>query len=302
MTRQTLQAIFILFLLTTHYSCIREDLGECEEEISVVIKVVDAITGEDITASDTVNYAELYIFSKEGNYLQTVNATGEQIRQRFPVTIRYKDVRGLWIATWGNLGEKQKVSELTAASSLDNATVSLVTGENGFTETPDDLFFGLQQVNANVSRTRTEEVVITRKVARMHITVRGLPLETPAEEYYFIVHMQNDGYDFRGIPTRKAIKIKETGGFRENHDLITPLNLNLVPVTNEPDDRVVIGLLREVKDGDDILVASADTDVNGRPIAPAAGLTTNVLIELASTIEVYVETTPWGQIYQWVEW
>lgn len=287
-------------------SCIREGLPPCEEECRVTIKVVDAITGEDITTSGDVEEAELYIFDEQTYFLEKIGVSAEQIRQKAPISIKQESIKNLHISTWGNLKNNEKVMKTGTGNAMDNFRIILKKENEGFSLCPDDLFFGYNLINESTGKTENsiQELVISRKNARMYITVRGLPPHIQTDDYYFIIHKKNNGYDLRGLPNKTTVSIRQTGIFKDNGDFVSPEPFNLIHTTQKADDRMTVQLFRKngLSKTQDILIASTDRDKNGQPIAPPAARTTNILINLTGDITVYVITTPWDEIFEWVEW
>ena len=256
MVRSTIRTIVLLLLILGQTSCIREGLQECEEEYFVTIKVVDALTGEDITASGEVSHADLFVFDADEQYRYTVRADSAE------------------------------------------------EGENYY-QTLHDLFFGIAQIGKSLkSPIRNEEIIIARKNARMYLTVRGLPAFHRAIDYYFTIHLNNNGYNFKGTPVPNAIEIKQNGITLANNDFVSPSSFNLIHTDSNREDYATVNLYRrsDAEYGEDILIASINSDLNGNPIVLPAGLTTNLLIDLRQEISVHVKTSPWEKREQWVEW
>ena len=123
MVRSTIRTIVLLLLILGQTSCIREGLQECEEEYFVTIKVVDALTGEDITASGEVSHADLFVFDADEQYRYTVRADSNQIRQRIPIPITLENIDDYWLSVWGNLDGNQHVTEPGHPRQLDRLRI-----------------------------------------------------------------------------------------------------------------------------------------------------------------------------------
>lgn len=303
MVRSTIRTIVLLLLILGQTSCIREDLQECEEEYFVTIKVVDVLTGEDITASGEVSYADLFVFDADEQYRYTVRADSNQIRQRIPIPITLENINHYWLSVWGNLDGNQYITKLEPSNTLDNSTVSasVKEGENQ-SQTQGDLFFGIAQIDK--SPIRNEEIIISRKNARMYLTVRGLPVLHKAVDYYFTIHLNNNGYNFKGTPVPNAIVIKQNGITLANNDFVSPSSFNLIHTGSSREDYATVNLYKrsDAEYGEDILITSINSDLNGNPIVLPAGRTTNLLIDLRQGISVHVKISPWDKTEQWVEW
>lgn len=303
MVKGVLQSISLLLILTLTQGCIKEGLKECEEETTVLIKVIDVTTGEDITTSGIVSQAELYIFNQDKQFIHKIDVDTEEITQKIPVIISSVDTPNLTIVSWGNRTEKEVVQNLLPGSKLDEVILQLTSATEDYVYTPDDLFFGIKEINLPVTRSSSpQEIVMERVIARMQITVRGLPTGVSADNYYFEIATIHTGYNFEGIPTGQPGKIKETGIFNNENDLVNPIPFNVIAAHHLLENHTVVRLFRKTEIRNDILIATAEVDINDQPITPLPAQTTHVLIDLRRMIEVYVKTTPWDEQHQWVEW
>lgn len=306
MVRTAIKVLILLLLALGQTGCIREGLEECNEEYFVTIKVVDAITGEDITTSGKVSYADLFIFDADEKYRCTLRADSNQIRRKIPVSITLENSDHCWISVWGNLDGDRHAVRLEDSNALDNSTVSTFVEEGANqSQTPGDLFFGIAQIGKSLkSPTRNEEIVISRKNARMYLTVRGLPDLHKAEDYYFTIHLNDNGYNFRGIPFPNEMVIKQNGAMLANNDFVSLSPFNLVHTDETREDYATVCLYKRAgaEYGEDILIANINSDLNGNPIVLPVGRTANLLVDLRQEISVHIKVTPWDEIEQWVEW
>ena len=110
-----------------------------------------------------------------------------------------------------------------------------------------------------------EEIIISRKNARMYLTVRGLPALHKAIDYYFTIHLNNNGYNFKGTPIPNAIVIKQNGITLANNDFVSPSSFNLIHTDSSREDYATVNLYRrsDTEYGEDILIASINSDLNG---------------------------------------
>lgn len=288
----------LLMAATFIQSCIADNVRDCEEKGYICLKVT-AQDGSDITATGVVESADLYIYDQDGHFLQTTHLIKEQIIQRERILIRNKNIKGLQVVVWGNLYDNESISR-TEEDELETSSVILKTYDEECTLSPDDLFYGMKIIQVQ-SVDSSDEIIIARKNARLNITVRGLPENENADDYYFIIDLNNNGYYFTGKPVRNKIEMKKRSGFNAMSDLISDQPFNIIHSfsTNRfPDDNITIYLY---KNGVNTPIASIDKDINGKEISPAAGELTNILINLSS-LQTHIIVTPWDEIYQWVEW
>lgn len=296
----------VLLLLLT--GCIRENRDNCPPETavrSVVLKVMDTVTGRDITENGEAGGAELYLFAPTGEYAGHVSVTSDEIMHRIPVMLPERNLAGCRISAWTNVGAGQQFHIPDDGSRLENRAVSLFMEDDTYHGVPDNLFFGQLQL-ASAGTGMPEEVTVVRKNARMHITVRGLDDGVPEERYYFTVQAPNDGYDFNGKPMA-GTAVRRAGTFGPNGDFATVGTFNMIH-TDTPDDAetgVGVSLYeRMTVRSADRLVAAVTTDDDGMPISLPAGQTVNLLIDVGQEagISVRMEITPWNEVYQWEIW
>ncbi len=289
--------------------CIRDKRSGClpePEERFVVLKIVDEATGRDITETGDAGDAELYLFSPDGAYAARFSVDNDRIVHHTPVHLSGGLSGNCTVSVWANAGAGQMLHVPADGNRLENRAVSLLSEEGGYRSSPDDLFFGRIRL-APVAGPSPEEVTLTRKNARMHITVRGLDATVPADRYYLTVRIPSDGYDFAGNPAASAAVLRRPGEFDSYGDFSTPGTFNLIHTgpSGASAGEVTVDVYEQAAGrAADRLIASAKDDGNGKPIALPAGRTVNLLIDLGAGagITVRTEITPWNEIYQWESW
>lgn len=297
-------ALLALALLA---GCIREDRAGCppsQAGRSVVLKIVDAATGRDITESGAAGEAELFLFSPDGTFAGRVSVGSEQVVHHVPVPLPGADPGACRISVWANAGEGQLLRIPADGSRIGEAAVSLIGDGDGYHGVPDDLYFGSAQP-APADGETPEEVVVVRKNARMHITVRGLDAGLPEERYYLTVRLPDDGYDYEGNPAGGTATIRRSGAFDDRGDLTTGAAFNVIH-SGTVAEAVTVTLYeraagRAVADRAVIAVTKND---DGLPIALPSGRTSNLLIDLrdGTGVTIRTEITPWNEVYQWEIW
>ena len=282
--------------------CIREDRSACATETDLYIKVQPA---EFYGGSSPVEEATVYLFDRNKRFISQVGVSREQIDNNVPVRISISPSDSPWAVVWGNIKEKEQVSGLGLYTQMDEVLVMVEKDAEGYDMSPDNLFYGIKQISGS----KTQEVIIAVKVGRVELTVKGLPRDATAEEYYFTVDAGYGGYDFEGSPRARATEMKIQGVFNVNHDLLTQQPFNMVHYPKgdtdlNGDNTGVVVNLWKVDSGNPTLLASVDKDASGKPIKPEAGKKTNVLIYFHGdgSIGVAVVITGWDEIYQWNEW
>lgn len=287
--------------------CIREDRSAClpeEKERLVVLKVVDAATGRDITESGEAGNAVLYLFSPEGVFTGQIPVDGEHIRNRWPIPLSCNGSGRSYVCVWTNAGNGQHFHSPSDERWIGGRAVSLTRNSGEYHGTPDDLFFGYMRLAAE-GGVGPEEVTVMRKNARMHITVRGLDRTVSQERYYFTVRTPNDGYDFAGNPSEGRATVCLSGEFDTAGDFSTPDAFNLIHTDPVSAGEVSVCLYERVSVRTaDRLVVSTIADDGGRPISLPAGQTVNLLIDIreGTGVSIRMEITPWNEVYQWDVW
>ncbi len=304
--RQSLKLICVTGLLCINYGCIKEALDSCEQESLLYLKVFDSDTGEDITASGIVDIADLFVFDLDGCFQEHIKISSDSVRLGMPILIKSRGTGGVLISAWGNFKGEQTVSEVTRGCIIDQLSVLAKTTIEGYASCPDNLFFGMKQINYEPNRRvmYSGEIPVSQKNARMYITVRGLPAGTGDSDYYFTVCGVNQGYDFKGMPITDQLDVKQPGVFSaDNRDFVTPTTFNLIHASTAK-HCMTVNLYYTGSIKSESLIVSVTEDSKGNPIAPLAGQTTNVLIDLTqgSMVTVTVEVTPWDEIFRWESW
>jgi len=290
--------ILMSILLLT--GCIHENLEECPQEIFLSIKV---LTESDEDYNVPVDGATVYIFDQDGNYLSQIPVRGDQISKKELIALPIEQNSQSWIVVWGNIKNRESISPIKPGASMDKILIGLKKDEDGFTSSPDDLFYGIKQMSGLLC----EEIEIAPKTGRINLTVKGLQ-DTTSENYYFTIETHYDGYSFAGVPHKDRISMKFPGVLNRENDLVTPQAYNLIhyPQTAGRNENYypTVKLWKKNKTGSDELLLAVNKDINNEPIIPQRAKTLNVLLRFQENgeIEVTVVLTGWNEIAEWLEW
>ncbi|MCD8073332.1 MAG: FimB/Mfa2 family fimbrial subunit [Alistipes sp.] len=286
-------------------SCIRDDGDNCPvaDDFLLYVKIEDVESGRDITGDVEVEEVVLTLFDPAGRFVATYILDGEDISRRRPVVLRDFDVEGMQVSAWGDVGGEVLQND-PQGHNIGHDFVTLAVDSDGFSGSPDDFFFGFLSVSSQVRSAGSQEVVLTQKNSKLHLTVRGLE-DRDDQRYYFAIESPADGYGFTGIPNGRPCLVRHTGKFTGN-DLVSPepcLMIHSSPADDAAARAGVVVNLYYKGDQGDRLLARVDWDIEGNTIELPSGRTTNVLIELTGgSLDVRVEVTGWRQVYQWPVW
>lgn len=302
---------FYLSLLVTSVnvsSCINEDLSNCNSKIDFVLrlKLVNA-QGNDITQLRDVDDVILYIFDNNQKFLNQTTILANDVRNYVPVNLSYENTNDIWVVAWSNFKENQDVTPLTQGMSMQDALVKLKKNSEGFAVNPDDLFWGTIHLSQNdavqlnsVNQT-INNLVLSRQVAQLNITVKGL--DPGYDDYYFIIGgSKEDTYNFEGKLRGNPIEYKQYGSFDAVTSLFHSAGFSMYPLSDGNSNTISI-----YRSGN--LIASVNVNSeDGSHIVPIRGVMLNVLIDLTQpsggnvSIAVSIKVTKWDEYYHWVEW
>lgn len=285
-----LQSLSMLLLLPLWAGCVQEDFTDCEEVYSLIITGYDA---EGNTVSDSeIDDLVLYIFDKDHYFVERIEtAFGEKVTVKMPAG------HAVNVVAWGNsLHESFTHPSLDTDDHIDSGYLLLspyTRAGHSIHHSPSDLFHGTKAISVEENKGTSEhELPLYRKTGSMNITVRNLKefVREDDDDYSVVVRETYNAYDFWGnITGDKIAAYSPEGSFHKQDEFFVP-NFILVP-----DDQITI----DIYHGED-LVTSFSRSEDG-PIIVGAGVTTNVLIDIATELDVKVTLTPWGETYLWKE-
>lgn len=277
-------------------SCnVKEDSSDCEQKTLLYI-VVEAVDGE----MPLMEGATVFLFNKDRTYRTSIPVSAEDIARSVPISIPYDKKDLPWAVVWANLDEREQVSVPVKESIIESMFVNMQKDADGYAIPMGDLFFKIQQLSGR----SVEYITISLKPGRIFVTVKGLTDIQDAQQYYFTVDSPYGGYDFAGSPVWSGKTEMKLPGILKENDLVTPQAYDMVHFPSATDSKATVNLFKKTITKTDQLLASADKDMNGKPIVLLAGKTTNVLIDITGNgeLKVSVVITDSGEIHQWDEW
>lgn len=300
MTRHNVYLSFLLAaglsLLAVFSSCINEDLSKCPHPFDLHIKAIDA-EGQDITTSGEVRRAIVFLLDEKGKVYdaQELDAAAIKSRKSIRVNVPHDGPRHLEAVVWGNVDETLDHTATLTLKQKQDLYVRL-RQQGGYWQTPPDLFrgtLGLPIEIGGIENSGMREVVITRQTAQVIITVLGLRPEE-ANEWKWVLRPTATGIDAEGKRVGDAGAHLPAFSFNPQGQYVTPL-FNTLP--REDGQPYVVELYHKDK-----LFQTFTTDRNGKSFQPQVGHLLNIIIGLDSQVFVLCEVTPWGQVYQYVEY
>lgn len=300
--------ISLISLIFLQAGCIREDLESCPASITTNLYITVQEKGEVPENVTQVDRAILYLFDRNGAYDRQIGLSEVEISGQLPVSVSYEPDNIPYAIVWGNIKERTVVSDFAPGTSMEQIILSLEQESDGYSQQPDDLFFGMKRLNG----TEKEEVIILPKTGRINITVKGLPDNKQGESYYFSANSQYSSYNLMGTPVYGSSNMRLMASFNKQHDLVTPQSYNLIhyplsaaKLAVNDNEALRLELYKKIPgESEDNLLISANKDQAGNYLIPQPGKTMNVLIYFTQNgnAEVTVMITAWDEVYQWTEW
>lgn len=298
--------LLLILLMNITVSCIRDGEKDCITKAIIYVSVADAqsrtssFTDDDLPG---VGNATVYIFDGNSQLERVVTLEREDIENRVPIEITIYNGQQPKVAVWGNLNGSQEVSEPVPGLQISSARVSMLERE-GYTLPPDELYYGFKELTTE----NVQEVEISSWVGRIFVTVYRIENVTNnVENCYFTIESKYNSYDFFGQSQagNALLRIEAEAGSSSQEGFLVhqPVNLIAYPVIPGQRQSMTIRLYEKTSTGD-VLIASADTDIEGDRIVTHPGENTNVLFDFTnqSDVEVYIKFTPWDYVHQWVVW
>ena len=285
-----LSFMFTLLLLS---GCIAENNDDCFRGVPLKLKLPAGISPE------TIKDISLYVFDDNDLLLDILPMNSSE-----PVALHYPGIPTLHCIAWCNTQDgTMSVSPLKKGESLSDGFVSLklftsTRASQSIFTSPTDLFYGELNVDNTSTSNRIEEkeMSVSRMVASMNITIRGLELLSQSNEgvYSIVVHETASRVDFEGRYGGDPASYAFSPRFEAGKDYIIP-PFNLFPTTGG--SGISIDIYRNGS-----LLRSISTDSGNQPILPVVGKTLNVLLNFRLDVDVELALTGWGEEYIWKEY
>ena len=285
-----LSLIFTAVLLS---GCIAENTDDCFKGVSLQVKLPADVSGE------TMKDINLYVFDDKDLLLDILPISSSEF-----VVLDYPGIPVLHCITWCNTGDGAvSAGSLKKGDPLSAGFISLkpsaaTRAQMSLFNPPADLFYGelILENTSTSNHMEEQELSVSRMVASMNITIRGLELlgESNRGVYSLVVHETASRLDFEGRYVGDPASYAFTPSFEVGKDCTMP-TFNLFPVMGS--GGIIIDIYHDGK-----LLRSVSTDSGNRPLVPVVGKTLNVLLNFKLDVDVQVEITGWGEKYIWKEY
>lgn len=194
------------------------------------------------------------------------------------------------IVGWGNIeGGGQSNSTMNSVDALDAGRVSLITKADGTHSSPDDLFFGLQQLDMKPVDQQIEPVVfwVRRQVAAIAIKTIGLQNKMPSQSSQIkcVIRGSSSQLDYNGIPLDDLATYSPTISINGAGELeIKPFRIFATPA----DGRIMVEIYI-----DDSMISSVYKDFKQRDFVAINDKITYITIDLSDYVGSTFELAQW---------
>ncbi len=287
-----LYSMFTLLLLS---GCIAENNDDCFKGVPLKVKLPAGISQE------TIKDMSLYVYDDKDLLLDILPVNSTE-----PVNLNYPGIPTLHCVVLCNTQDgTMLVSPLKKGDLCSDDFIEMKPSaptrdaQSIYYTPPADLFYGELKIENTSTSARVEEqtLAVSRMVASMNITVRGLVNSDENNDggYWLVVRETASRLDFEGHYGGTPVSYRFSPPFEAGKDYKIPL-FNLFPTLEENK-----GLTIEIHHNDDLL-GSLDVDSNHQPIIPVVGQTLNVLLDFKLSVSVEVKLTKWGVETVWKEY
>ncbi len=330
---------------TTMGGCIKDDLEDCPPVIEeyMIVTAYDSGSGADITISQRVVDGSLFFFdgrNQVDTLMEYISVDKSALGKLKPIPLlqngRVAPGDTVFISAWGNIeGNIHVIGTYDIGQYIADPFLNIMT-DTVYTEyyqCPGEILFGMREIVFGEIQDRrydryefsetgelrlVHEIPITQLNAMLSIQVEDLPEGFNADDYYFEVKKQNNGYNYEGAPlSGDTLREMRLSGVNQNGYFMTSDPYNFVPTidsdgTIDDNSATVLHLFRSTN------TRAEDIDLTGEVLKTTygegdyiglySGKTTNVRIRFpedgpgTGEIQVDVQITPWGQVYQWETW
>ena len=273
--------------------CTKEDLADCKPYTHQFSLHVNPADGDSTSIKEIL----LYVYDTNEKFLATHQAQlGKNIQLSYP------NIDTLNIVALGNAASNTQTAPTpNVGDALGETTLSLLMhtkATHQLATPPDDLFKKHKKI-ANIHAYTPQSIQLTRKVASVVITAKGLkaPANSDTNNYHYTLRYGKSELNFKGHTS--GSNVVHTPEATLNSGILESSIFNILPAA-APLNTIEIAIHNGTA-----LIATITADSNGIPLVATVGELLNVYANFGSgaagNVSVSIETTPWGEKKVWKE-
>lgn len=297
--RNPFKAICLCLAALALVACTKEDNEGCPTWLPVTLKVVVTPTsGEDaLVEPDAIRDVRLYVFNETECFVDQLSA-----RVNETVTLDYPEAGPLHLVVVANADQaNETVTAFNTGDPISNGSICIrqtdIYQDSPIYCSPSDLFHGEIRVLNNGTQSENLTLPISRIVAGVNVTLKGIRDYAGAvnENFAVILHSKYHTVDFGGNPRGDNIAHRPPIAF---------FDANRVPSKTCMADLFNIFSTRQGEEVtlkvyyEDTLIDTITADSDGQPLKAVNGKYLHIVADYSRSdgmITVIAETTPWGQ-------
>lgn len=270
---------------------IYDDYSCCPKPFMLYLKFIDS-NGNDITSTNVFENTEIFVFTKEGKYVDKIKVKGDNINKRVPIEIRYNNHKQLKFIVWGGI-------KSTRSLSLKDTYIKLKS-EEGVATSPNDLFYGKEIIDIEFGKYEysKEQTIIFRRITSSVVilakNLKNMYPQTNTEDFSFLLKYSLDSYNINGDIIGDKISYKPNMNKSDNGDIISSI-FRTIPTRDNESYTVEI-----YHKGN--LIGSFNKDSKGNNFIPKVGKLLNIILDFKNLLSIKVVLTPWDEVYQEVDY
>lgn len=243
-------SIWTLVLLVSFASCSAEGdssyaiddkaIDEAEVPFSIILKAYSE--NEDITSKGDVSNTTLYVFDKNNDFYKQITVDETYLLRAKPVQIDCPGSDRITVIAWSGVSAaSETISSMNEANIISDLQLTLKQNNGIVSNFPDDLFHGQITLNRNITKSGAQELKISRKVASLTLTTKGLVKVFDSTEgtYFYKVKKSKSSFDHNGNLTGEDVEYIIPASVNKNGILVA----SSTPVL--PTSNIVIELYKD---------------------------------------------------------
>ena len=208
--------IWTMCLITALASCsadsegtydLQDDSIKAEAPFSLILKVYSE--NENITANGDVDNTTLYIFDDNNDFYKQITVDRTYPLQVKPVEIDCPGSDHITVIAWSGISsDSEIISSMSNANIIEDLQLNLKQNEGIASNFPTDLFYGQATLYRNTTKAATQELKISRKVASLNLTTKGIIKMYDSNEgsYFYKVKKTKSSFNHNGELTGNDVE------------------------------------------------------------------------------------------------